>query len=242
MATSQFFNNYLSVAEQNLLDDLVTESIKVNGIDVYYLPRNILVQSALFREANLTSYNSAYLIEAYIKNLYSFAGDGKFLSKFGLEIRDEITFTISRTAFYTEVANYDNQVRPNEGDLIFLPLNNKLFQIKFVNHEAVFYQMGTLQSYDLVCDLFEFNSETFSTGIADIDNKYNAYSLDSTSNLLLDTSNNILLTTENQALIQSEYRVSDIDLDAMNEYLDTAEDSIIDFSEGNPFGDQGATS
>lgn len=240
MATNLYFNNYFSSQEQQLIDDLVTESIKQYGIDIYYLPRNYGVRDNVFRELQYTVYDTAIELEVYIKNIDGFSGDGKFLSKFGLEIRDSITFTISRSSFAREVGSNDYQIRPNEGDLIYFPLNQKLFQIKFVDHETVFYQLGSLQMYDVQCELFEYTNEVFNCGIPDIDIKYNAYSLDTDTNLLLDTSNNVIATSDNYGLTTAEYRIQDIDPDAMNETFDTLEDSIIDFSEHNPFSEQGA--
>lgn len=240
MATNLYFNNYFSSQEQQLIDDLVKESIKQYGIDVFYLPRNYATRSDVFRELQYTVYNQANELEVYIKNIDGFSGDGKFLSKFGLEIRDSITFTISRTTFAQEVGSNDYEIRPNEGDLIYFPLNQKLFQIKFVDHETIFYQMGSLQMYDVQCELFEYTNEIFNCGIPDIDLKYNAYNLDTDTNLILDTSNNFLLTTDNYGIATAEYRVQDIDPDAMNETFDSLEDSIIDFSEQNPFSEQGS--
>ena len=240
MATNLYFNNYFSSQEQQLIDDLVTESIKQYGIDAYYLPRSAGVRSDVFRELQYTVFDKAIELEIYIKNIDGFSGDGKFLSKFGLEIRDSITFTISRTAFAREVGSNNYEIRPNEGDLIYFPLNQKLFQIKFVNHEIVFYQLGSLQMYDVECELFEFTNEIFNCGLPDVDLKYNAYNFDTDTNLILDTSNEVLLTTDNYGLATAEYRLQDIDPDAMNETFDSLEDGIIDFSEQNPFSEQGS--
>ena len=105
----------------------------------------------------------------YIKNIEGFAGEGDFLSKFNIQIRDQVTFSIARRVFEHEVGIYEGSIRPNEGDLIYLPLNRKLFEIKFVEHEAIFYQLGSLQLYDLKCELFEYNNEFIQTGIDNVD-------------------------------------------------------------------------
>jgi hypothetical protein len=119
------------------------------------------------------TFNTAHPVEMYIKNVDGFEGEGDFMSKFGLEIRDRITFTVSRRSFASEILTQEsNMVRPLEGDLIWFPLTRKMYTIKFVEHEAIFYQLGSLQTYDMTCELFEFNNETFDTGIPDIDQIY----------------------------------------------------------------------
>ena len=240
MATNLFFNNFFSSQEQQLLDDLVTESIRQYGIDVYYIPRTIDNKSDTFREAIIASFNKAIEVDVYIKNIDGFSGDGKFLSKFGLEIRDSITFTIARTRFFDDIQPYTNTPRPNEGDLIFFPLNKKVFQIKFVDHETVFYQLGSLQMFDLSCELFEYSNEVFNTGIPEIDLKYNNYSTETSDDLLLDTSNNVLLTTDGFGIIPSNFSIDSIDPQAMNDIFNKNELDIIDFSESNPFSEIGA--
>lgn len=172
MATNFYFNNYDSSQEQTLIEDLIIESIKIYGLDVYYIPRTVVDVDAIFRESDISQYNDAVLLEMYVKNVDGFAGEGDFLSKFGLEIRDEITLSLAKRVYEDEVFHRgfgDASGRPAEGDLIYLPLNQKLFQIKFVEHEAVFYQMGKLQTYDLVCELFEYSDETIDTDIKLID-------------------------------------------------------------------------
>lgn len=218
MATNFYFNNFDNSQEQNLIDDLVIESIKIYGHEVWYCPRTITNEELVFKEDELASFNAAYLIEAYIKNVEGFEGEGDFLSKFGLQIRDRITFTISRRSFGSEVVGL---VRPREGDMIFFPLNMKGFVIRFVEHEAIFYQMGALQTYDLVCELFEFNQETFATGVPVIDDTYNALSLAMANNTQAVTS----------------FNVSAIDKQAQNELFETGGDDILDFTEINPFSE-----
>lgn len=172
MATNFYFNNFQSSQEQTLIEDLIIESIKIYGLDVYYLPRTVVGNDAIFREDDISKFEDAIQLEVYVKNVDGFAGEGDFLSKFGLEIRDEITLTIAKRVYEDEVfyRNYGGSSgRPEEGDLIYLPFNQKLFQIKFVEHEAVFYQMGALQTYDLVCELYEYSDESINTDISVID-------------------------------------------------------------------------
>jgi hypothetical protein len=123
-------------------------------------------------EDDLSSFNTAHMVDMYIKNVEGFGGEGEFLSKFNLQIRDNITFCVARRTFNDEVGNIEALSRPREGDLIYLPLNDKVFEIKFVEHEAIFYQMGSLQMYELQCELFEYSNERFNTGLSDIDSVY----------------------------------------------------------------------
>ena len=160
------------------------------------------------------------MVEMYIKNVDGFEGEGDFLSKFGLQIRDSITFTMSQRRFLQDVGLYDETVRPNEGDLIYFPLNRKLFELKHVEHEAIFYQMGSLQTYDLKCDLFEFSNERFATGILEIDALLDAYRTTGVN------ANTAVADVESLSLLGAD-----------NLTIETIADGILDFSETNPFGD-----
>ena len=132
MASSFFFNNFKSSQEQLLIENLIIEAIKIYGEDVYYIPRNINNLDKLYYTDDQSSYNHAILIEMYIKSVDGFAGDGNFMSKFGLEIRDQVVFSVAQRVFNEEVSAYTTNIRPNEGDLVYFPLNRKCFQVKFV--------------------------------------------------------------------------------------------------------------
>ena len=226
MATSVYFNNFQSSMEQYLIEDLVIESIKIYGHDVYYINRKRQTDNDteytslddILNEDDLPIFNNALLVEMYIKNVDGFEGDGDFLSKFGLEIRDEITFTVAQRTYEQEVGKYTTKPVPTIGDLIYFPLNRKIFEIKFVEHEAIFYQMGSLQTYDIRCDLFEYSQETFSTGVTEIDNVFASY-----------------IATTNTAITDIET----VDTLADNTQIETAADNIIDFSESDPFSEGG---
>ena len=165
MATSNFFSNFDHNNEQHLLQDLMVESIKIFGHDVSYLPRTKNNVDDLLGEDPTSSFTAAYPIEMYIKNTDGFAGEGAFVGRFGLEIRQQITFTVARRTW----DGVGISTRPLEGDLIWFPMTNKLFEIQFVDHESVFYQLGKLPVYDLSCELFEYSDEDIDTGIEDID-------------------------------------------------------------------------
>ena len=158
--------------EQHLIEDLVVESIKIYGVDTWYLPRTLNAKDDILNEDDLSSFDDAYQVEMYVKNVDSFEGEGDFLSKFGLQIRDSITLTIAQRTYNQEVGLNSAINRPREGDLIYLPLNKKYFVVQHVEHEAIFYQMGSLQTYDLRCDLFEYSGERFKTGQPELDNHF----------------------------------------------------------------------
>ena len=218
MSTNFYFNNFQSSQEQNLIEDLVIESIKIYGHEVFYCPRTIVNEEKIFKEDELASFNNAYSIEMYIKNVEGFEGEGDFLSKFGLQIRDRITFTVARRTFADEVTG---GTRPKEGDMIFFPLTSKGYVVRFVEHEAIFYQMGSLQTFDIVCELFEFNQETFNTGVDIID----------------DTYNDLSFAMANNTQVVTQFNISTIDKQAQNEEFETKGDDILDFTEINPFSE-----
>ena len=171
MATNHYFNHYgTNTPDQRLVESIVIESIKSFGIDVHYMPRTEVNTDAIFGEDRISKFEDARMVEVYIKSIDGFEGDGTFVSNFGLEVRDQITFTISRRRFIDlnfETGNRDKE--PLEGDLIFFPLSDSLFEIKHVQDTNVFYQMGGLQTFDLVCELFEYADEAIDTGIDELD-------------------------------------------------------------------------
>jgi hypothetical protein len=217
MATNFYFNNFTNSMEQRLIEDLIIESIRIFGLDVWYMPRTLGSLDDLLNEDDLPIFNSAHMVEMYVKNVEGFEGDGDFLSKFGLQIRDSMTLTMSMRKFTEDVGAYNEAVRPKEGDIIYFPLNRKMFEIKHVEHEAIFYQMGSLQTYDLRVELFEFSNEVFNTGVAEIDTW-----LDSRRT----TANNTIAGIES------------IDPLADNFTIETEADGILDFTEENPFGEE----
>ena len=160
-------------SEQRLYEDLIIESLKIYGHDVYYLPREIVNKDDLFTEDVLSKFDENYMIEMYISNYEGFEGDGSLLSKFGVRIADEATFIIAKRRWEDLISSSNNLVsafRPNEGDAIYLPLTDQLFQIKFVEHEKPFRQLDGIQTYGLVAELMEFSNERLETGVAEIDN------------------------------------------------------------------------
>lgn len=172
--SNQYFqSNYFGAEEQALVDSLTIESIQIHGIGVKYIPRVDVALDELFGEDQLSSFNEVFEIEMYIKNFEQFGGDGDFLSKFGLEIRDEVILQVSKTRWEEDITNGSppnpELPRPREGDLIYFPFSGRLFEIHFVEHEDVFYQLGKLYTYEIRCKLFEYSSQQFNTSDPDID-------------------------------------------------------------------------
>jgi len=245
MATNVFFNNFQSSQEQLLIENLIIESIKIYGHDVYYLPKTLVAKDTIYSEDTLSEFKSAHFIDMYIKNVDGFAGDGDFISKFGLEIKDRVTFSIARRTFNDDVGAILELNRPREGDLIYFPLNRKVFEIKFVEHEAIFYQLGALQMYDVICELYEYSSEKFATGIADIDNLFT--SLDESGVMISAALSNFSLQTEDNnpynILDESGYLLVDEQFESFLDDGDGSEiqeesDRFIDFSEIDPFAER----
>jgi len=173
-------------SEQRLVQDLVNEHLRMYGQEVYYLPRKYYGTDSIMRENILARFNDAYPIEAYVANVDGFQGSGDLMTKFGIRVTDEATFIISKERFedyVTElISNIDSTedqrradpddgvaIRPVEGDLVYFPLTDSLFEIKFVEHESPFYQLGKLYTYELRCELFEYEQEVIDTGIDQID-------------------------------------------------------------------------
>ncbi len=244
MATNLYFNNFNSQSEQSLVEDLVVESIKIYGHDVVYLPRRVVNRDFVFNEDTISRYENDYSIEMYIRNVDGFEGEGDFLSKFGLEVRDQITFTVAKRRFDNDIGLVEDIVRPRESDLLYFPLTKSYYEIKFVEHEAVFYQLGQIQMYDIRCELFEYSGEEFNTGDVALD----ALESDNLMNALefsLQTEDGFNLANETDGpLIQELYR-PDLILQANNDVYETQSTSfgggagIIDFSEKDPFSEGG---
>lgn len=239
MATNFYFNNFQASQEQLLIENLIIESIKIYGMDMIYLPRTRTAFDTIYGEDPLSEFNDQYGIEMYIKNIDGFGGDGEFLSKFNIEIRDRVTFTVARRSWNDEVGANHLIDRPLEGDLIYFPLNKKIFEIKFVEHEAIFYQLGSLQTYDIVCELFTYSNERFNTGVEDIDKMYEQYSTSTVPKGLL--TNDLLpyyLTDENGfKLVQEEYDLDDVDKNADNDEIQQESLDFVDFTVIDPFSE-----
>jgi len=171
MATNVFFSHAVKT-EQNLIEDLIVESLRMYGHDCYYLPRTIVNEDTILGDAADSSFEDAYEIEMYLEGVEGFEGEGDLYSKFGVEVRDTANFIMSRRSwerFVSLDANLATGLRPNEGDLIYFPLTKSVFEIKFVEHENPFYQLGKLHTFKMTCDLYEYSGEDFNTGVGELD-------------------------------------------------------------------------
>ena len=165
-----------SKTEQSLIQDLINEQLRMYGIEVHYLPRQYITEKTVIREVIESEFNNAYPIEAYVNTYEGYSDNPTILSKFGIQALNEITLTISRERFKTYISpllqnqpNIKLSSRPKEGDLIYFPLGKRLFEIKYVEHEKPFYQLQGLYTYELRCELFQYEDELIDTGITDID-------------------------------------------------------------------------
>ena len=244
-----------SSEEKKLFEDLILEGLKIYGHDVYYLPRTLVNQDLILGEDVASKFNAAYLCEMYMDTTEGFGGEQELISKFGLEIREDSTFTVSKRRWNDLVEDPATLIkadRPNEGDLIYFPLMNSFFEIQFVEDQEPFFQLGNLPVYKLRVTRFEYSSERLDTGVSDIDAAEDKYSLDMLNHqmtleaeegsLLLENDSasgesNYFLLESHEIQTQSPY-ADNIDLD--NEAgFDTASvsDDILDFTERNPFGE-----
>ena len=186
MPTNVFFNHAVQT-EQHLYEDLVVESLRMYGHETFYLPREIVEEDSILGEDIQSKFGDSYSVEMYIENTDGFEGEGDLFSKFGVQVRDTATFIISLRSwerFISLDSNLATSLRPNEGDLIHFPLSGSLFEIKFVEHENPFYQVGKLFVFKLQCELFEYSGEDFDTGNINIDlvEDQQAYTIEMTMN------------------------------------------------------------
>ena len=166
-----------SASEQRLVQDLINEQLKIYGVDVFYMPRKFVGTDNIMRENIVAKFDDSFAIEAYVQNYEGFAGSGDLMTKFGVRTTDELTLVISKEryedfigTFYADGADETKLTsRPKEGDLIYFPLSDSLFEIKFVEHENPFYQLGKLYMYQLTCELYEYEDAVIDTSIAEID-------------------------------------------------------------------------
>ena len=171
MSTSVYFSRGTQ-SEQWLYEDLLIEAIQIRGHEVFYLPRTLVNEDDLFGEDTLSKFNDAYSIEMWMENNEGFDGDKEILTRFGLEVRNEVTFVIARRRWEDTISLDDNLIvntRPNEGDLIWHPTIKQMYEITFVDHDDPFYEIKNLPVYKLYCRTYEYSQERFDTDITDID-------------------------------------------------------------------------
>jgi len=177
MALNPFFLQG-SQSEQRLVQDLINEQLKIYGVEVTYIPRKFVRKQTIIKEVQSSAFDDNFLLEAYLNTYEGYSGQGDIMTKFGVSLRDEVTLTISKERFEDFISpfleadeDYELASRPREGDIIFFPLGARLFEVKFVEHEEPFYQLGKNYVYQLKCELFEYEDEVIDTGIDIIDSQ-----------------------------------------------------------------------
>jgi len=285
MALNTYFSQG-TTGEQDLTQSLVNEQIKMFGKNVYYIPRTLVKNDTVFGEDTMSKFDDAFEIEAFIEDNSGFRGDGDMFTKFGVQIADQVTFVISRTRFTEAVDDNTTLIvegRPNEGDLVYFPLANKIFEIQFVEYEVPFFTLGKIYTWGLRCELFQYSDEDIDTGIAEVDaievNYANAISVNVAEGgsgdfvaeeIVTGGNSNVTATvkswnsatrqlvvynrsgifsipetltgnTSSAAWTSATYNTLNNTNDASqsNWTIETQSDAIIDFSEGNPFGEFG---
>lgn len=218
MTLNPFFNPYSTIGEQGLFEDLAIESIRIHGIETFYIKRTNGSLDRILNEDDIPTYEDVYGIEMYVKSVDGFGGEGDFLSKFGLQVRDSITLVVADKVFNRGIFAHDSErPRPMEGDLIWLPFCRKLFEIMFVEREAVFYQGGKLQTHELRCELFEWTNDDM--------------------NAAEDIIWSDIPEQESTSGIDSMEELQEIDPIANNKDFYDEEQLIVDFTETDPFSE-----
>jgi hypothetical protein len=251
MPTNVYFSTG-TTSEQRLYEDLIIEQLKIYGQDVYYLPRKIANKDTIFGEDPASTFNDSYIIEMYVDNTDGYMGEQEIIKKFGLELRDDIKFTVSKLRWETLVGNNADLVadRPQEGDIVYFPTTKAFFEIQFVEHEQPFYQQSALPVYKLSCTKWEYSSETVSTGVSEIDTTTTDISTDTmafqfsleneTGSFVIESSIGAIDYLINESFTMATQQPVDqgkaFETAAGTNTSSTADD-ILDFSERNPFGE-----
>ena len=288
MPTSPYFPSYYggTTGEQGLVQDLVDEQIKLFGTDIYYMPRTILRDNTL-DDIVYNKYLEQFQIEMMLQNVEGFGSPSEFISKFGLRITDEVRFSVSQRRWDAEVAEHNPTLtvdgRPNEGDLLYFPLTKDLYEIKFVEREDPFYQLGKIYYYTMTAEIYEYGSDDISTGVSEIDEIETLFSsaialtlsVGGTGDFTIgetvtgsttgveaevkswDNSTRVLQVINRKGTFATGEAMTGNDSGAVwvvgtfdtlnntnseydqNRVIETAADNIIDWTEGNPFGEAG---
>jgi len=248
MPTNFYFQSGLTAGttnEQRLIEDLVIESLKIYGHDIYYLPRTLVNEDSIFDEATLSQFTQAYPVEMYFDNIDGFEGQGDLFTKFGIEIRDQATFVLSKRRWEQMVETSGGEflldARPSEGDLLFFPLTGSLFEIKLVEFQNPFYQLSKINVFKMQCELFEYSSEIIQTGIEVIDAIYVEQNIDMFLYQFLLEDGTLLFQEDGTSIILEDYALNKATAatDNTNFIIENESDDILDFSEVNPFGEIG---
>ena len=254
--------------EKTLYEDLIIEGLKIYGQDVFYMPRTLVNRDLIFGEDTTSKFDDSYAIEMYFETNEGFAGEQEIINKFGLEIRDDTTLVVSKRRFEEHVSNTANLIaagRPNEGDILYVPLMNSFFEILFVEDQEPFFQLGNLPVYKLKVTRWEYSSEKLDTGNEVIDQYEDNRTLDilqhkvslEVGQVALDGEGSIMLedyldyaSGQPAFLMQETYSPGATNIQTQSPYADNLDlnteagydtasiaDDILDFTERNPFGE-----
>ena len=190
-----------SKSEQGLVQDLINEQLRMYGVEIYYLPRSYATEKTVIKELIQSNFNAAFPLEAYVNTYDGYGGQGTLLSKFGIQDIDDLTLTISKERFENYISKFSASVtvdgkdttRPREGDLIYFPLGDRLFEINYVEHESPFYQLQSIYTYELRCQLYRYEDEVIDTSIEHIDDNIVDYGY---SQILTLTGSGVTATAE----------------------------------------------
>lgn len=251
MALNPYFqgHNVGHASEHMLYENMIVESIQMTGQEYYYIPRTISGKfDQIFGEDVLSSFNSYAKIEMYLENVTGYGGESEMMAKFGLEIRDNATFIVSRKRFTEEVApiipadrNPNVKWRPCEGDLIYVPFSQSLFEIRFVEDEYPgFYQLRKKFVWALRTELIQLNNEKFNTGSSEIDELFGKNLDRLNTTIIMEDGSSIMTEDGGRALLEeysSDKQYDDIIGFGDNDHVKKEFVQIMDFTEDNPFGE-----
>jgi len=271
MAVNHYFQAGRGIGNENekrLHENIIIESLKIFGQDVFYMPRTLVNRDLIFGEDTTSKFDDSYAIEMYFESNEGFAGEQEIINKFGLEIRDDTTLVVAKRRFEEHVSNNNNLIaagRPNEGDILYVPLMNSFFEILFVEDQEPFFQLGNLPVYKLKVTRWEYASEKLDTGNEVIDQYEDNRTLDilqhkvslEVGQVALDGEGSIMLedyldyaSGQPAFLMQETYSPGATNIQTQSPYADNLDlnteagydtasiaDDILDFTERNPFGE-----
>lgn len=245
MPTNTYFSQGTK-REQFLVEDLIIESLKIYGKDVFYIPRTLVSKDNILGEDTLSRYLNSFPIEMYIEDVDGFGGQGVFLQKFGIQVEKSATFVVSRSRWEQLVGDWGTGIlpnRPSEGDLIWFPLTQSMFELKFVENQDPFYQLGNLYVYKLRVEIFRYSHERIDNCIQEINEVEHIYSLNQLNHKIVNEDGVTAVIQESSSsnvfdyFIDEEYDSDSIDPFSNNKEIDDEKLDVLDFTESNPFGE-----
>lgn len=239
--TNPVWNSFGNINEQKMYDSMIREVISIKGFDAYYLPRTRLAFDNVYYEDSQSVFSSAYALDLYCDLDKDFQGKGTFVSQLGMmEVRDQITFWVSATEFSEKVSLFSpTSVRPMESDLIYFPLNKRLFEIQETRNKPFFYQLGELQLFTMTCELIEYSNERLETGLDEIDSIQSRNSTNQLDYALTNEDGTPLFDSNGNVVINDQYQTTSDKIDPARDNKDSRDEAtsegLIDFTEAQPY-------